>query len=96
MWPGTSGATVTKCLGGVRLADGTLAGSTLTMDQALRNLVAKGASLADAVHAASRAPALLVDRPDLGVIAVGGPADVAVLDSELQVTRTLVRGRDAT
>jgi hypothetical protein len=30
---------VTKCLGGVRLADGTLAGSTLTMDQALRNLV---------------------------------------------------------
>ena len=30
---------VTKCMGGVRLADGTLAGSTLTMDQALRNLV---------------------------------------------------------
>ena len=34
--------TVTKCLGGVRLADGTLAGSTLTMDQALRNLVKIG------------------------------------------------------
>ena len=34
--------TVTKCLGGVRLADGTLAGSTLTMDQALRNLVGLG------------------------------------------------------
>ena len=33
---------VTKCLGGVRLADGTLAGSTLTMDQALRNLVGLG------------------------------------------------------
>ena len=33
---------VTKCLGGVRLADGTLAGSTLTMDQALRNLVTIG------------------------------------------------------
>jgi N-acetylglucosamine-6-phosphate deacetylase len=31
--------TVHKCMGGVRLADGTLAGSTLTMDQALRNLV---------------------------------------------------------
>jgi N-acetylglucosamine-6-phosphate deacetylase len=31
--------TVRKCEGGVRLADGTLAGSTLTMDQALRNLV---------------------------------------------------------
>ena len=34
--------TVTKCLGGVRLPDGTLAGSTLTMDQALRNLVKIG------------------------------------------------------
>ena len=34
--------TVTKCLGGVRLADGTLAGSTLTMDQALRNFVSLG------------------------------------------------------
>ncbi len=39
---------VTKCLGGVRLADGTLAGSTLTMDQALRNLVGMGLSLDDA------------------------------------------------
>ena len=40
--------TVTKCLGGVRLADGTLAGSTLTMDQALRNLVGLGLTLAEA------------------------------------------------
>jgi N-acetylglucosamine-6-phosphate deacetylase len=38
--------TVTKCLGGVRLADGTLAGSTLTMDQALRNLVKIGLPIA--------------------------------------------------
>jgi N-acetylglucosamine-6-phosphate deacetylase len=40
--------TVHKCMGGVRLADGTLAGSTLTMDQALRNLVSIGLDLADA------------------------------------------------
>ncbi len=40
--------TVTKCLGGVRLPDGTLAGSTLTMDQALRNLVKIGLPLAEA------------------------------------------------
>jgi len=39
---------VHKCLGGVRLADGTLAGSTLTMDQALRNLVKIGLELDDA------------------------------------------------
>src|SRR3978361_169701 len=40
--------TVHKCLGGVRLADGTLAGSTLTMDQALRNMVGLGLSVEDA------------------------------------------------
>src|SRR5207237_8158126 len=39
---------VTKCLGGVRLADGTLAGSTLTMDEALRNLVTLRLSVREA------------------------------------------------
>jgi N-acetylglucosamine-6-phosphate deacetylase len=76
----------------VRLPDGTLAGSMLTMDRAVANLVEKGASLAAAVHAASRAPALLMGRPDLGRIAVGHPADIAVLDDDLRVIRTLVGG----
>jgi N-acetylglucosamine-6-phosphate deacetylase len=80
--------------GEVRLPDGTLAGSLLTMDQAVANLVAKGASLADAVHAASRAPALLIGRPELGRIAVGHPADIVVLDDDLRVIRTLVRGEE--
>ncbi|WP_374357036.1 N-acetylglucosamine-6-phosphate deacetylase, partial [Chitinimonas sp.] len=40
--------TVTKCLGGVRLPDGTLAGSTLTLDEALRNLVGLGLDIDDA------------------------------------------------
>jgi N-acetylglucosamine-6-phosphate deacetylase len=80
--------------GEVRLPDGTLAGSMLTMDRAVANLVAKGASLAAAVHAASRAPALLIGRPDLGRIAVGQPADIAVLDDDLRVIRTLVAGED--
>jgi N-acetylglucosamine-6-phosphate deacetylase len=78
--------------GEVRLPDGTLAGSLLTMDRAVANLVRKGASLAAAVHAASRAPALLIGRPDLGRIAVGDPADIAVLDDDLRVIRTLVSG----
>jgi N-acetylglucosamine-6-phosphate deacetylase len=78
--------------GEVRLPDGTLAGSTLTMDRAVANLVARGASLGAAVHAASRAPALLIGRPDLGRIAVGHPADIAVLDDDLRVIRTLVGG----
>jgi N-acetylglucosamine-6-phosphate deacetylase len=80
--------------GEVRLADGTLAGSVLTMDRAVANLVAQGASLAAAVHAASRAPALLIGRPDLGRISVGNPADIAVLDDDLRVIRTLVAGKE--
>jgi N-acetylglucosamine-6-phosphate deacetylase len=81
--------------GEARLTDGTLAGSLLTMDRALANLVAAGGSLADAVHAASRVPAMLIGRPDLGRIAVGLPADIVVLDDDLHVTRTLIGGHDA-
>jgi N-acetylglucosamine-6-phosphate deacetylase len=80
--------------GAVRLADGTLAGSVLTLDQAVRNLVTAGAGLPEAVHAATQAPALLAARPDLGRLHAGGPADVAVLDDDLRVTRTLVAGEE--
>jgi N-acetylglucosamine-6-phosphate deacetylase len=80
--------------GEVRLPDGTLAGSVLTMDRAVANLVAKGATLEAAVHAASRAPALLIGRPELGRIAVGHPADIAVLDDDLGVIRTFVGGEE--
>jgi N-acetylglucosamine-6-phosphate deacetylase len=79
----------------VRLEDGTLAGSVLAMDQAVRNLVAAGATIAEAVHAAARAPALLAGRSELGRLHEGGPADVAVLGDDLHVTRTLVAGCEA-
>jgi N-acetylglucosamine-6-phosphate deacetylase len=75
-------------------ADGTLAGSVGSLDAAVRRLVATGATLAEAVHAASRAPALLAGRPDLGTLAPGAPADATVLDAELRVTRTLVGGEE--
>jgi N-acetylglucosamine-6-phosphate deacetylase len=81
--------------GAVRLADGTLAGSVLTMDEAVRNLAASGAPWIDAVHAASTAPARLLGRGDLGRLEPGAPAHVAVLDDELRVLRTLVGGREA-
>jgi N-acetylglucosamine-6-phosphate deacetylase len=77
-----------------RLDDGTLAGSVLTMDQAVRNLVAIGAPLEEAVAAASTVPARLVRRPDLGEIRAGGLADLAVLDDRLEVIRTLVHGAE--
>jgi N-acetylglucosamine-6-phosphate deacetylase len=92
--PSTLGDQTVSVVGeAARLADGTLAGSVLTLDRAVRNLVRAGASLADAIHAASRAPALLLGRPDLGRIAVGAHADVAVLDDDLHVDRTYVYGQ---
>lgn len=81
--------------GEVRLPDGTLAGSVVTMDEAVRNLVASGASLAAAVHAASAAPAGLIGREDLGVLRPGAPAHITVLDEELRPLRTFVGGVEA-
>lgn len=79
--------------GAARLPDGALAGSVLTMDAAVRNLVALGVGEPDAVLAATRAPARLLARPGLGVLAPGGPADVAVLDDRLEVRETYVGGQ---
>jgi N-acetylglucosamine-6-phosphate deacetylase len=81
--------------GAVRLADGTLAGSVLTMDSAVRNLVRSGAALADAVYAASTAPARLLGRDDLGVLRPAVAANIAVLNDELEVERTVVGGHEA-
>jgi N-acetylglucosamine-6-phosphate deacetylase len=81
--------------GAVRLADGTLAGSVLTMDAALRNLVGSGTGLPEAVHAAATAPAQLLGRDDLGVLCPGVVANIAVLNDELEVERTIVAGREA-
>ena len=84
--------TVTKCLGGVRLADGTLAGSTLTMDQALRNLVGLGLSLAEASRRTAPLAAEHLGRADRGRLAAGAWADIVVLDASLQVTGVIVEG----
>ena len=86
--------TVTKCLGGVRLADGTLAGSTLTMDQAMRNLVGLGLSLAEASRRTATIAAEHLGLADRGVLAPGAWADVVVLDSSLQLQGVLVEGDD--
>jgi N-acetylglucosamine-6-phosphate deacetylase len=77
-----------------RLADGTLAGSILTMDQALRNLLSLGIPFLSAIAAASTVPATLAGRPELGTLRPGTPADVAVLDDGHHVVRTLLAGRE--
>ena len=89
------GTAVHVANGAVRLADGTLAGSLLTLDGAVRNLVASGAGFERAAHAASTTPARLINRPDLGILAPGAGANVAVLDDRLEVTRTLIDGAEA-
>jgi N-acetylglucosamine-6-phosphate deacetylase len=80
--------------GAVRREDGVLAGSVLSLLQAVRNVVALGIPLAEAVDAASRVPARVARRPDLGSLAPGSTADVVVLDEELEVERVLVGGRE--
>lgn len=80
--------------GAPRLGDGTLAGSALTMDAAVRNAVhVAGVPLADALRAASTTPAELLGDADRGRIAAGARADLVLLDAErLAVRRTLVAG----
>jgi N-acetylglucosamine-6-phosphate deacetylase len=85
---------VEKCLGGVRLPDGTLAGSTLTMDEALRNLAGLGLGIADASRRVSTFAAEHLGIGDRGVLAAGAHADIAVLDRDLRLTRVLAQGEE--
>jgi N-acetylglucosamine-6-phosphate deacetylase len=72
--------------------DGVLAGTVLTMIDAVRNLHALGISFEDAVAAATSVPARIIDRPDLGSLRPGGAADVVVLDDRLEIVRVLCGG----
>jgi N-acetylglucosamine-6-phosphate deacetylase len=78
--------------GVVRTLDGVLAGSVLTMAGAVRSLLRLGATLERAVDAATRTPARAAGLADVGRIAPGCPADVAVVDADLAVVRTLAGG----
>jgi N-acetylglucosamine-6-phosphate deacetylase len=80
--------------GVVRRADRTLAGSTVTMIEAVRNLVALGAPLAGALSAASEVPARIARRDDVGRLAPGAPADLVVVDDCLELVRVLAAGED--
>lgn len=84
---------VHKCMGGVRLPDGTLAGSALTMDQALRNLVQIGLSVAQACARVSTNAARYLGLHDRGTLAQGSWADMVVLDpATLAVRQVVVEG----
>ena len=75
------------------LDDGTLAGSTLTMDGAFRTIVTRlGGSLVEAATMCSTTPARELGLTGFGVIAVGAMADLVVLDRGFRVVRTFVGG----
>jgi N-acetylglucosamine-6-phosphate deacetylase len=73
-------------------ADGTLAGSALRMDRAIANMTAVGIALPDAVAAATRIPADLIGRPDIGRIEAAAAADLTWLNDELTTAATWVSG----
>jgi len=81
--------------GGVATLAGTatLAGSTLTMDSAVRSAVAAGASRLQAIEAATALPARHLRLDDVGRLAPGLRADLLVLDDQLVVRRAMERGR---
>jgi len=81
--------------GGVcRNAEGKLAGSTLTLDRALRNIVGLGTSLGDALRMLTLNPATLLGiECKKGSLRVGADADIVLLDESLNVTKVWTRGR---
>lgn len=86
------GARTVRVSDAPRLADGTLAGSALSMDRAVRNVTSLGIPLREAVQMASTTPAQLLGRGDLGRIEGGAVADLVVLDQALHVRAVYAAG----
>ena len=83
-----------KVSGGVaRNAEGKLAGSTLTLDRALRNMVALGVPLSSALQMLTANPARQIGLgARKGVLAPGADADLVFLDEKLEVSGVMTRG----
>jgi N-acetylglucosamine-6-phosphate deacetylase len=78
--------------GAVRGPDGVLAGSVLTMVEAVRNLHALGVPLEEAVGAATSTPANVLGEPRIGRLDVGLPADIVVLNDRIEIERVVLGG----
>jgi N-acetylglucosamine-6-phosphate deacetylase len=84
---------VNKCI--ARLEDGTLAGSTLTLNRAIRNLVEQlGIPVTDAVYMASAAPAEKLGLAEkIGSLEAGKDADVVVFSPAFDAQLTMIKGK---
>ncbi|MFC6356980.1 N-acetylglucosamine-6-phosphate deacetylase [Luethyella okanaganae] len=90
---GTLGVTVRDGIARLDLG-GSIAGSTLTLDIALRRAVDAGISVADAVAAATEVPAAAIGRGhELGQLAPGYAADAVLLDDDFTVCAVWAAGR---
>ncbi len=77
-----------------RLADGTIAGSVLKLNEAVRNMIRYGgAEIWEAVNMASLNPAAMHGMKDIGALEVGRRADIALADDEFVIQRTILGGR---
>lgn len=89
-----SGRTVELDNGEVRLPDGTLAGSALTMDEAVRNATKfLRITIDEAIRMATETPARILNLPDKGRVVAGADADLTILDADGAVEQTIVAGR---
>ena len=89
------GRTITVRNEAAFLDDGTLAGSTLTMDRVFRTIVVQlGLSIVDAAQVCATTPARELGLTGFGVIADGAVADLVVLDRGFGVVRTFISGRE--
>jgi N-acetylglucosamine-6-phosphate deacetylase len=87
------GVEVTVVDGVCRNAEGKLAGSTLTLDRALRNIIALGVPLANAVRMLTLNPATVLGIEfKKGALRTGADADILLLNEALQVTHVWTRG----
>jgi N-acetylglucosamine-6-phosphate deacetylase len=81
---------------GVRTAEGTLAGSNLSLGQAVRNLIAfTGCDVPDAIATVTTVPARLVGARTKGAVAPGRDADLTLVTERLEPATTIVGGRVA-
>jgi N-acetylglucosamine-6-phosphate deacetylase len=89
------GHTITVGAGAIRLENGSLAGSTLSLDRAVGNMVRlAGVSLPQAVRMASLVPARVLRMDDVrGSIAVGKDADLVLFDGDINVKAVFIRAK---
>jgi N-acetylglucosamine-6-phosphate deacetylase len=84
---------VHRCI--ARLEDGTLAGSTLTLNRAVKNMAQTvGTSIVDAIYMASTAPAKKLGMDHIkGSLEIGKDADIVVLSDEFEAQLTMIQGQ---